>query len=132
MAKIRRRDGLRGAIAGLALPALAFMLLVFDAGPARAFRCWPGGAPLVNHAANQQVFAFICSTSIGFTTLDSSVCAQSVFNSPTIVSGFQISEVIGTVLTGDPGAAILHFAVAHRPPVRIRGADPTGEATERQ
>jgi len=62
----------------------------------------PDDDALVNHHANQQLFAFICSTSIGFTELDRSVCAQSVFNSPTVVSGFPISEVLGLVLTGDP------------------------------
>jgi hypothetical protein len=75
--------------------------------------CLAGGVDaLVNHHANQQLFAFICSTSIGFTTLDPSVCAQSVFNSSTVVSGFPISEVLGLVLTGDPtgvgiGAALV-------------------------
>jgi hypothetical protein len=72
----------------------------------------PDEDALVNHHANQQLFAFICSTSIGFTTLDLSVCAQSVFNSSTVVSGFPINEVLGLVLTGDPsgigiGAALI-------------------------
>jgi len=65
----------------------------------------PGNDALVNHHTNQQLFAFICSTSIGFTSLDRSVCAQSVFNStalPLIVLGTPtVAEIISTTLTGD-------------------------------
>lgn len=65
----------------------------------------PGIDALQNHHANQQLFAFICSTSIGFTTLDLTVCAQSVFNSqalPLAAPGTPtIANIISSVLTGD-------------------------------
>jgi hypothetical protein len=44
------------------------------------------------HSANQQLFAMICATSIGFSTLDPAACAQSIFNSTT------------NALTGQPAA----------------------------
>jgi hypothetical protein len=36
---------------------------------------------LQNHHANQQIFALICASSVGFSDLDLSACGQSVFNS---------------------------------------------------
>ncbi|UCE86960.1 MAG: hypothetical protein JSU66_04290, partial [Deltaproteobacteria bacterium] len=38
-------------------------------------------SPLLNHHANQQVFAMICASSVGFNDLDRSACGQTVFNS---------------------------------------------------
>jgi len=77
----------------------------------------PGSDALVNHHANQQLFAFICSTSIGFTDLDASVCAQSVFNSGlNLLGGATVTpaRAISAVLTGDLtgvglGSALLGF-----------------------
>lgn len=40
---------------------------------------------LTKHSLNQQLFAVVCSSSVAFSTLDLGVCAQSVFNSQTIV-----------------------------------------------
>ncbi len=59
---------------------------LFD-GDTRA--CLDGGRDaLENHSANQQRFAVICSSSVGFSDLDRSVCAQSVFNSSREVADF--------------------------------------------
>jgi len=41
----------------------------------------PGADALVHSSANQQRFAVICATSVGFNNLDPTACAQSVFNS---------------------------------------------------
>jgi hypothetical protein len=46
----------------------------------------PDDDALHHHHANQQRFALICSSSIGFSDLDRSVCAQSVFNSLAIAN----------------------------------------------
>jgi hypothetical protein len=61
---------------------------------------------LEHHSANQQRFAVICASSVGFSSLDRSSCAQSVFNSPS--RGFlpfaSVAEIIGYVLAGSPGS----------------------------
>jgi len=52
--------------------------------------CLSGGDDaLRNHSVNQQLFAMICATSIGFAPgLDPGVCAQSVLNSQNVVTSF--------------------------------------------
>ncbi|MEN8183856.1 MAG: hypothetical protein ABFS46_15110, partial [Myxococcota bacterium] len=53
------------------------------------------------HSANQQIFAMICATSIGFSSLDRSACAQSVFNSVNVVSGATIATAVSNLIAGD-------------------------------
>jgi hypothetical protein len=57
---------------------------------------------LLHHHANQQRFAVICSSSVGFNDLDRSVCAFSVLNSPATPGiPFAISQVLGHILRGN-------------------------------
>jgi len=68
----------------------------------------PGTDALFHSSANQQRFALICSSSIGFNALDSSACAQSVFNSNhSALTGVPdkhptITEVLGVLMSGSP------------------------------
>ncbi len=70
----------------------------------------PGEDALLHHHANQQRFALICAASVGFSNLDRSACAQSVFNSqkqaapplpPTV------AEILGAVLSGSNQGRLL-------------------------
>jgi hypothetical protein len=61
-------------------------------------------AALFAHHANQQRFAVICASSVGFNDLDRSVCAQSVLNSGVVQAGFYITELLGSVVAGDPSS----------------------------
>jgi len=56
---------------------------------------------LLNHHANQQRFAMICSSSVGFSDLDRSVCAQSVLNSQAQVASVPIAQVLTAILRGN-------------------------------
>ncbi len=74
----------------------------------------PNDDALLHHHANQQRFALICASSIGFSNLDRSACAQSVFNSnKSALTGApdvspSIPEVLGTVFSGsDIGRALV-------------------------
>jgi len=73
--------------------------------------CLNGGTDaLTNHHANQQIFAFVCSTTIGFAAdLDPTVCAQSVFNSqaPASPLPINIASALGTIMTGDESGAFI-------------------------
>jgi len=62
-----------------------------------------------NHSANQSRFALICSSSVGFSDLDRSVCAQSIFNSASPASPpiGSVSEVLGWLMGGSPESAAL-------------------------
>jgi hypothetical protein len=54
---------------------------------------------------NQQVYALICSTTVGFSALDRTACAQSVLGSSKPVAaafGAPVSAVLGHLLAGDP------------------------------
>jgi hypothetical protein len=73
---------------------------------------WAGNDALYHHHANQQRFAVICSASVGFSDLDRTVCAQSVFNSLAVANPddppFQRIRVAGAlahILGGDRLAA---------------------------
>jgi hypothetical protein len=95
----------------------------------------PPGVPLIdptnrgnlleNYGSNMQLFTMICSTSIGFSTLDPTACGQSVFNSlrppsagaplPPFTrdqakSNLTIAGLLGGALAGNPGAQAI-FAV---------------------
>jgi hypothetical protein len=73
---------------------------------------------LENHSVNQNYFALICATSIGFNDLDPSACGQSVFNSTNAATtgdpipldqvlndgDFSISELLMNAVAGNPGA----------------------------
>ncbi|HEX9709382.1 MAG TPA: DUF1302 family protein, partial [Candidatus Thermoplasmatota archaeon] len=54
-----------------------------------------GPDALTDHSVGQQYFALICSTSIGFSTLDLTACGQSVFNSTRdAITGAQIPPAL--------------------------------------
>ncbi len=56
-------------------------------------------------AVNQSVFNWVCATTVGFSDLDPSACAMTVFSSSKQASDGQdtrISTVIGAFLSGDP------------------------------
>jgi len=68
---------------------------------------------LTKHHANQQYFAVICSSSVGFNDLDRGVCAQSIFNSQNLAGGFQITQALSSALGGTPGfAQAVYLALA--------------------
>jgi hypothetical protein len=53
-------------------------------------------------SANQTLFAMICSTTVGFSKLDSSACSLNVLGSSKIVAGFPLSLVLSGLLAGNP------------------------------
>jgi hypothetical protein len=62
---------------------------------------------LYNHPANQQIFAMVCSTTVGVLSLDRTACAQNAFGSPAIdniIGLFAVSQLIGGALAGSPFA----------------------------
>jgi hypothetical protein len=71
----------------------------------------PGMDALYNHHANQQRFAVICSSSVGFTALDPTACAQTVFNSQAFAqasdvgnpapAGPRVAGALAQLLAGD-------------------------------
>ena len=71
----------------------------------------PGEEALLYHHANQQRFAVICSASVGFSDLDRTVCAQSVFNSQAYAQatdvgnpspeGPHVATALSVLLAGD-------------------------------
>jgi len=79
--------------------------------------CLSGDNALEQHSVNQQLFNMICATSIGFTSLDLSACAQTVFNSsrrtgddpnaPATEPEPRVVVAINSVIAGDPGGIIL-------------------------
>jgi len=64
----------------------------------------PGNDALVNSALNQQVYAVICSSSVGFSTLDPTVCAQSVFTSQAFsaLPFASTTQLISLIASGSP------------------------------
>jgi hypothetical protein len=77
-----------------------------------------GTDALYNHHANQQRFAVICASSVGFNDLDRSVCAQSVFNSNrSVLSGNpdvppSIASALGTLVAGSASGRSLALSGA--------------------
>jgi len=74
--------------------------------------CLKEDEALTRQSTNQQLFHMICATSIGFSDLDTSSCAQTLFNSTnrTGEEGEAAPRVIvalNSVLAGDPSGAIL-------------------------
>ncbi len=63
----------------------------------------PNEDALLHHHANQQRFALICASSVGFNGLDRTACAQSVFNSQAQVAPPllpTVAETLGAVMSG--------------------------------
>ena len=70
----------------------------------------PDDDALMHHHANQQRFALICASSVGFNNLDRSACAQSVFNSQNQAAPPlppTVSEVLGAVMSGSNTGRLL-------------------------
>ncbi len=80
----------------------------------------PDDDALMHHHANQQRFALICASSVGFNGLDRSACAQSVFNSQNLAAPPlppTISETLGAVMSGSNTGRLLvqNFFIAGQP-----------------
>jgi len=72
----------------------------------------PGEDALEHSSANQQRFAVICASSIGFSSLDYASCAQSVFNSNSgsQTAGAPLSAVLSSVMSGaNRGLIVANF-----------------------
>lgn len=80
--------------------------------------CLNGGDDaLRNHHANQQRFAVICGASVGFSDLDRSVCAQSIFNSTATIIG-PVAGILSWVLAGsEPSRQLASSAFADNAPI---------------
>jgi hypothetical protein len=68
---------------------------------------------------NQTLFATICSTTVGFSALDSAACAQTVLGSTKLVSGLPVAFVLSHLFAGDPTfvnlPAVFHSLGASQP-----------------
>jgi hypothetical protein len=67
--------------------------------------CLQGGEDaLRNTSVNQTIFALICASSFGFSSLDRASCAQSVLNSQAepnpAAPGYKVSMAVGAILAG--------------------------------
>ena len=94
----------------------------------------PGEDALVNNPLNQQLYATICSASVGFSGLDRSVCAFSVFTSPNQpIPGVTVAMAVSSLLSGSPTGINLTAATAflggdapkQRAPLVALSIDPT-------
>jgi len=87
-------------------------------GPCRTGKeasCLTAKNALTHHSVNQQNFHFICATSIGFNSLDTTACGQTVYNSqnPALAGG--------NINTNSPTIAVAVGA-------GLSGQDPNGNA----
>jgi len=96
-----------------------------------------------NQSANQQLFAMICATSIGFNSLDRSACGQTIFNSlnnplngqpvggrSVAKSAITVSGLVSNSLAGNPGAAgFIAFLAGAPPPFVPLNEDPCDSFT---
>jgi hypothetical protein len=93
-------------------------------GPTRRNDKAAAGVPnnaLLNHHVNTQLYTAVCATTIGFTTLDATSCAQSIFGSTnplpepggSLFPTLNIAEFLGGFLAGDPLFATLLELVIH-------------------
>ncbi len=67
--------------------------------------CLQGGTDaLVNSPLNQQIFAVICSASTGFSSLDRTVCAQSVLTSANFQAAgvVSVAQLVSSIASGSP------------------------------
>jgi hypothetical protein len=95
--------------------------------------CLQGGNDaLQNTSLNQQEFALICSSSVGFNALDRSVCAQSVLNSQSLgaLSFAPLTQVLSQLYSGSPNGISLvanpgFVGPASRIPLVSLSIDPT-------
>jgi hypothetical protein len=72
--------------------------------------CLTPANALAEHPVNQQLFRFICATSIGFSALDPTSCGQSVFNSQTPALGPltpAVSIALSAIVSGQPNPAVI-------------------------
>jgi len=70
----------------------------------------PGNDALQNTSVNQQYFSFVCSASVGFNSLDRSVCAQSVLTSQafTALPFASVAQLLSLLYAGAPqGIAVV-------------------------
>ena len=83
--------------------------------------CLAGGDDaLRNHHANIQRFSVICAASVGFSDLDRSVCAQSIFNSTStsFSDAAPIADILSWFLAGSETAnALVGFSLVPGAPV---------------
>ncbi|MBW2394813.1 MAG: hypothetical protein JRG95_11125, partial [Deltaproteobacteria bacterium] len=65
---------------------------------------------LLEHSVNQTAFAWVCAGTVGFSNLDRSACAQSVFGSQTVPAGapVPVSTVFTMIGAGDNTPATLN------------------------
>jgi hypothetical protein len=83
--------------------------------------CLDPDEALESHSANQQLFAFICGNTIGFSALDPTVCALSIFGSPARtdeegVASPRVVVALNSMFSGDFGAAgLIYPALAEFP-----------------
>jgi len=69
-----------------------------------SYRAFIQGNALDEHHANLNFFTWICSSTVGFLTLDPNSCAQTVFGSTRDVGGVgPIALLIGALVGGQPG-----------------------------
>lgn len=69
-----------------------------------SYRAFIEGNALDEHHANLNFFSWVCSSTVGFLTLDPSACAQTVFGSTRDVGGVgPIALLIGALVGGQPG-----------------------------
>lgn len=102
--------------------------------------CLKEADALTTHSVNQQLFAMICSSSVGFSSLDRSVCAQSVFNSQTVLTttsdtlahaisilfGVPFTTVIANTIYSGLAGTTMNPVVLHRLAAVDGAGDPAG------
>ncbi len=71
--------------------------------------CLTSENALLEHSVNQSAFAWVCAGTVGFSNLDTSACAQSVFGSQAVVSPapVPVSTVFTMIGAGDNRAGTL-------------------------
>ncbi|MDP6981057.1 MAG: hypothetical protein QF570_21050, partial [Myxococcota bacterium] len=69
-----------------------------------SYRAFIEGNALDEHHANLNFFTWVCSSTVGFLTLDPNACAQTIFGSTRDVGGVgPIALLIGALVGGQPG-----------------------------
>lgn len=69
-----------------------------------SYRAFIDGNALDEHHANLNFFTWVCSSTVGFLTLDPNACAQTVFGSTRDAGGVgPIALLIGALVGGQPG-----------------------------
>jgi len=94
--------------------------------------CLTPSTALQLQSANQTLFAMICSTTVGFSTLDSTACAQTVLGSTKIVNGFPLAFVLSHLFAGDPffvNLALVFNSLGASQPLPLVNLQPGGAPT---